>query len=543
MCNSHNNKNKLHKGAALEHGKAHEQDHNHWSRRSFLKNLGIIGGGAFMLGKIPVSASVAPSLNMALNNANTDRVLVMIRLKGGNDGLNTIIPLYEFDTYANFRPTIHVPESQSWNLSNDFAMPNFTNSFQSLWGDGKMKVVHNVGYPEQNLSHFRSSDIWASAVDSNQPAESGFLGRYFGDLYPDYLTNPPVDPPAVQIGSIGNMTFSDPNNTSMGIAVSNPEQLFNIAQTGQLYDVTNVPDCYHGEQVGYIRAVANTTFIYAERIKEAFDASSNSATYQSNLGEQLGLVARLIKGNLGAKVYMVSIDGFDTHANQAQPHETLLNNLSVDVKNFYDDLEAGGEADRVLSMTISEFGRRIEENASNGTDHGAAAPMMFFGSGLNGRGFVGENPSLTDVDDIGNLNYHIDFRSVYATVLENWLCIDPDIVDTVLMNSFDRLEDLELVCQDVTSTSVPATSLELQHHAIYKNRSEVIIRYKLPETMSVKVEIMNVLGQPVAELFNGTQMPGQHDLVFKNYHVATGVYYYRILAGGRVFSQPLQVAR
>ncbi len=526
-------------GSSKEHGKAHEQEHLRWSRRAFLRNMGLAGGVGMMLGKIPVFASERWAINAALNQTETDRVLVIIRFKGGNDGLNTIVPLYDYGTYSNFRPTLRIPQNELINLTDEIAIPNFMEDMYPLWDEGKMKVIHSVGYPDQNLSHFRSSDIWASASDADEVVNSGWLGRYFGGLYPDFLANPPETPPAVQIGSLGNLTFIDPNNVSMAMTVSDPDQLYEIAQTGQLYDVDNLPDCYYGEQVGYLRAVANTTFVYAGAIKEAYDNGSNAIDYgDGNLAYQMALVARLIKGNLGSKVYMVELDGFDTHANQPDEHPALMEEVARTVKTFFDDLEAGGWDDKVVCMSISEFGRRVEENASEGTDHGAAAPMLLFGPGLNGSGEAGQKPDLQDLDDVGNLKFDVDFRSIYASMLEYWLCIEPDVVDDALGQSFQRLDNLGLTCQGV-GTYAPPVMAGLEHQALYDtSNGQVYVTYKLPRSARVKVSIVDVLGREISTLYNGYQMAGEYSYPWYSprYRMASGIFFYRIEIDGRVYS-------
>ncbi len=536
------NKDPARRGSTLEDSKAHKQDHRKWSRRSFLRNMSIAGGSSVVLGGVPVFASGTSALGMALSNLTHERVLVLIRLKGGNDGLNTIIPLFDYDTYANFRPLLRIPEVQTFNLSDEIAMPNYMNALEPMWAEGRMKVIHSVGYPDQNLSHFRSSDIWASASDEDEVINSGWLGRYFNELYPDFLANPPEVPPAVQIGSIGNMTFLNPSSVNMAMSVINPVQLFEIAQTGLLYDVSNLPECVYGEQVGFVRAVANTTFTFAGAIKDAFEASSNSVDYgNSFIGEQLALVARLIKGNLGSRIYMVSLDGFDTHANQPGIHEALLASVANAVKNFFDDLASGGVAKDVLGMTFSEFGRRIEENASEGTDHGAAAPIMLFGEGLNGNGFSGTKPDLHNLDNVGNLVFGTDFRQVYASVMEHWLCINPAITDEVLGQNFERITDLGLTCQ-TTPVNEPDYIPAIEHKALYGD-GQVSIQYLLPSPGKVKVGIFNVLGQPVQTLFDGYQLAGQHQVSFREQQsrIASGVYYYRIIANGRAYSKPIRL--
>ena len=210
MCNHKvDNKQQSRHGAALEHGKAHEKDHVQWSRRSFLRNVGMAGTMSMMLGKVPLTAMATSPLAYALSNTNSDRIMVLIRLKGGNDGLNTIIPLFDYSNYIANRPTIGIPQSQIINLNNEFGMPNYMSALEELWNDGAMKVVNSVGYPDQNLSHFRSSDIWASGSDADLLDTSGWLGRFLNDQYPDYITSPPDQPPAIQIGGTGNIIFND----------------------------------------------------------------------------------------------------------------------------------------------------------------------------------------------------------------------------------------------------------------------------------------------------------------------------------------------
>ena len=223
-----------------------------------------------------------------------------------------------------------------------------------------MKVVHGVGYPQQNLSHFRSSEIWASGADTYfEP--TGWWGRYYEHLYPDYLINPPEIPPAIQIGSIGNLIF-DGQETNYAFSVANPEQLEDIAENGQLHDLMNLPDCVYGDKLFFMRSTTNTTFTYASVINDAYTSSTNQAPYSNEqLANQLKIVARMIKGNLGTKVYMVTLGSFDTHANQPDAHRTLLEDLGDTLKNFYTDLEAAGMQEKVLAMTISEFGRRPYE--------------------------------------------------------------------------------------------------------------------------------------------------------------------------------------
>ncbi len=540
MYNKDNNTKSIPVGSALEHGKAHERDHQVWSRRGFLRSLGIVGGSSIFLGNTSLSAMTSP-LAWALSLTETEHILVLIRLKGGNDGLNTIIPVFDYGTYQSLRPNIRIPQGELIGLSPEFGMPNTMQAVHPLWQEGKMKVVHSVGYPDQNLSHFRSSDIWASASDADVVDSSGWLGRYLMQLYPDYLMNPPAIPPAIQIGGVGNLAFNDTNNVNISVSVNDPNELYEIAQNGQLYDLSNLPDCLYGDQLGYMRAVTNSTFIYAEDIKQAYDAGANGVAYGPNLGKQLAIVARLIKGGLGTKLYMVTLDGFDTHAGQGNTHPALLTELTTSVKAFYDDLALSNKAKDVLSMTISEFGRRLEQNASGGTDHGAAAPVMLFGEGLNGNGFVGTAPDLQNLDNAGNLVFGTDFREIYATVLENWLCVDAATVDGVLGRNFSRI-NLGLSCMSPTAIEGIAAS-SIKHKAQYLSARQVIIHYTLPESDFVKVDVFNLLGQPVSTLFSGYQTSGDYQVAFAPIggFIPSGQYFYRIQAGRKVASQAIRI--
>ncbi|NRB52440.1 MAG: DUF1501 domain-containing protein [Saprospiraceae bacterium] len=544
MCNHHKDqKPKGRYGSALEHGAAHTHDHQSWSRRTFMKNLGIAGSVSMLLGRTPLTALSSSPLSMALNTTESDNILVLIRFKGGNDGLNMIVPVFDYGTYKNYRPTIAIPEDQLISLSDSFGMPNTMASVQGMWEDGAMKVVNSVGYDDQNLSHFRSTDIWSSASDANELDSSGWLGRLLDKQFPDYITDPPTSPQAIQIGGSGTSIFYNRDSVNLGVTVNDPEELFQIAQNGELYDALDVPECRYGEQLSFVRTVANSTSRYAEIIASAYEASTNAIEYGPNLGEQLALVARLIKGGLETKLYMVTLDGFDTHANQNGSHPNLMYNLTTSVKAFYEDLAASGVAHRVLSMTFSEFGRRIEQNASGGTDHGAAAPMILFGEGLNGNGFLGAAPDLQNLDQVGNLQYDLDFRQIYSTVLENWLCIDPNLVDEVLGRSFERLPDLGLTCQTPTSTIEQQAAL-LNHRALY-DQGRIVVEYTLPESMPVKVQIFDILGRPVETLFEGYQMPGTHRHNFQTWgnRISSGIYIYHIMAGRRAYSNKIRIAR
>lgn len=522
-----------------EEKSVHDQEHTQWNRRSFIQALGLAGGGSMLLGGSAISATSPSPLAVALAENENDHILVIIRLEGGNDGLNTIVPIYDYASYANLRPTIKHEQNDLINLNSDFGIPNYMSELESVWGDGGMKVVHGVGYPDQNLSHFRSTDIWASTDEVNiEP--TGWWGRYFEDLFPDYIITPPEVPPAIQIGSVGNLIFKG-DNSNYAFSVVNPDQLQSVAENGTLHDVLDIPDCVYGDKLLFMRATANTTFVYSGVINDAYLSANNSVEYgEGELAEQLAIVARLIKGGLGSKVYMVSLGSFDTHADQQVKHQELLQDLSSTVKLFYDDLASTGMNDKVLSMTISEFGRRPYENGSNGTDHGAASPVMLFGPSLNGSGFVGTHPDLNTWDENDNLISSTDFRDVYTTVLTDWFCLDPSIVSTILLNQTYESLDLGLSCETLSVSDFSNTH-RFAHVPIYQN-NQTYIEINMPNTAHVTIKLYDMLAKEIGTITNEILFEGRHTInVRENIkgRLSYGQYIYRISTGGQFYSKSI----
>lgn len=516
------------------HLKSHDREHAQWDRRGFLRTLGMAGAGAISFGHTTLSVVESPFLTQALSDAYSDRILVLIRLKGGNDGLNTIVPLYNFDLYANKRPKIHIPENNLYKLNDDFGIPNFMNQVAPMWNDGAMKVIHGVGYDNQNLSHFKSSEIWATTT-ANSEINSGWMGRYYEGKYNDYQSNPPEKPLALQIGSGGDMIF-DGDLTAYSFSVSSPQRLKRVAENGTLFDNQSNPNNLHGRQASFLRETSNTTFRYTSVINKAYEQSRDFDAYtQDNFDLQMSLVSRFIKGDLGTKVYMVTLGGFDTHANQPDRHETLMRKLTRVVDAFYKDLTDYGIADKVLSMTFSEFGRRVAENGSNGTDHGSAAPIMLFGPALNGNGFIGEHPNLHALDKQGNMKHTIDFRSVYATVLTDWLCADPNDVNNAVYGSQFDLLGLGLGCdgsEKLTMTNDPLLPL----HAAVNNNEGVSLYLNINELAKVEINVFDILGRKVGTTISTQLNSGRHNFEILDHQanrLSPGQYFYKIQVNGK----------
>ena len=496
MCDN----TKQRKGAQHIDEQAHEVDHRTWSRRNFMQTIGLAGATSISLNFIPAAGVFGFPLAPLLNGEFSDRKLVLIRLKGGNDGLNTFVPLYEYDLYRNFRPTLHHPESELIGLNNDFAMPNAMNRLKPLWDQGKMRIINSVGYPEHNLSHFTGADIMASGNNDLNNNGDGWLARYYTLLNPDYIENPATDPPAIKIGGPTSILFNDINKVDISANFASASRLEELAQTGNTFDNTLAPDnCYYGEQVLFLRTIANAASIYGRSIFDAYNNSQSSAEYGTSLGEQLKLVARLIKGGLKTQLYLVTLDGFDTHVgqNKSADHLGLLENLSNAVDDFYVDL--GEQGNEVLSMTYSEFGRRVMENGFSGTDHGTSLPVMLFGPTLEGSDTHGKNPDLNDLDMAGNLKFGTDFRSIYATILEHWLCINPNQVDEILGQSYQRLTDIGISCL-ATSTTNRNEPSNFQHHIAPLGNGQYEINFNLAKSADVGVDIVTISGKRIKRI-------------------------------------------
>jgi uncharacterized protein (DUF1501 family) len=563
MCNNHI-------PIKIEDNK-HDLEHKYWSRRSFLQALGIAGSGSMMLGSNMLTASAPSPLTAAIANAPTDAILILIRLSGGNDGLSTVIPIEQYDTYRNARPNIYLPESKILKLTDEFGIPTYMNSLEAMWGEGQFKAVHGVGYQNQSLSHFTGSDIFANTdlTTTNFTGENtGWMGRYFENIYPDYLVNPPASPAAIQIGQYGSLVFQG-EETNYAFVTSNIDQLEQIAETGVQYSLDDslFNNCMYGDQLKFLRGVANTTYEYSGLIHEAYERGQNQVEYQDNgFARQLALLARLIKGNLGTKVYMISMGGFDTHGNQPLAHEQLMSNLSIAINNFYDDIAFTQQDDKVLSMTFSEFGRRIFENGSNGTDHGKAAPTLFFGSGLDGSAFVGEHPSLDDPNSRGNLEYTMDFRDLYATVLAEWLCVPIPLVEQHLLNHPYNPVNLGFSCSgtefpEIAYSNDPPTPPTpgdpegtvpdpelldaIVHKPFYPTKETPYIYLEMPFTALVDIQLYNILGQNVGTIFNEIMLEGSLEINVRDrmpMNLATGKYIYRIQVQDRKMSKSIMVS-
>ncbi len=388
--------------------------------------------------------------------ANTsDRVLVIVYLNGGNDGLNTVIPVDQLSVYNGLRGNIAIPEGKILALDGNPATglhPAMT-GLRNLYNDGNLSIVHSVSYPNPDQSHYRSTDIWMTAVDSDKESASGWAGRYLEGRFPGYPAGYPnaqmEDPLAIQIGYLTSTALLG-SQQSMGIALNDPNSFYQLVGSGDTASPGDLPCCDAGDLIGFIRRQQALSVGYASEIKRAADAGKNLATYptaadKNSLADQLKIVARLIHGGLKTKIYFVSLGGFDTHSGQVDAndntlggHASLLGKLSTAIATFQQDLSLQGTQDRVVGMTFSEFGRRANSNNSKGTDHGVAAPMFVFGTAVKHR-TIGQNPDLANLTgQSGNkdIGMQIDFRRVYTDLLNDWFGTARTTTNALLFKNF-----------------------------------------------------------------------------------------------------------
>ena len=407
-----------------------------------------------------------------------------------------------------------------------------------------MALLQNVGYPDPNLSHFRSTDIWMSGSDSESVVQSGWLGRHLAQEYPDFEDDRPDFPLAVQIGGVSSLMFQGPA-TNMGMSLINADFFERLAAEGQLYSLENLPSAAFADEMAYVRTVANDSFIYAGAVQDASASGTNTASYPASpLAQNLSIVARLIKGDLGAKIYHVSLGGFDTHAQQANAHANLLRNLSEAVDAFLQDITDDGRQEDVMIMTFSEFGRRVGQNGSFGTDHGTAAPLFLLGDGVNG-GLYGSAPVLDDLDNAGNMKFDIDFRTVYATVLQDWFGIAPEVVQEALLgHSYTSLGFVENPVEPV-NTDKPFVPVKFELAQNYPNpvRAATTIDFSLPQAGQVRLELFNLEGRKVDVLANGSRSAGNYRVDYDASRLPNGTYIYRLVTQTGVQSRKMVVVR
>ena len=475
-------------------------------------------------------------------NPDSDRILILIQLNGGNDGLNMVIPRDQYDGLAAVRGNIMVPEGEVIRLTDTTGLHPSMKSLEVLYNEGRAGFVQAVGYPDHNRSHFRSIDIWTSGSSARQRLNTGWMGRYLDTLYPDYPEPYPNEehphPFAITMGSIVSETCQGlVANYSM--ALEDPFNIFPLFEE----DENSLPDTPYGDELKFLRLAIEQTNDYSDKITEAALRGTNRVEYnESNrLARQLKNVALLISGGLQTRVYVVSIGGFDTHANQVQEgqtilgsHATLLEKLSNAIATFQNDLKKQNLEHRVIGMTFSEFGRKIKSNESFGTDHGAASPLILFGSCINPT-VLGESPEIhPDVDSSEGLPMQHDFRDVYSSILVDWFEVEEEQVRTLMYPEFQKLPIIE-VCDVISSTDKPTVNEAIEVHNFPNPfQTTTTISFQMERDNRVRLSVFDVLGSELQVLFDKHLSAGTHQVQFDGTRLAAGNYFYRLQIGNQV---------
>lgn len=522
-------------------------------RRDFLRTsvgTGIALSAIPVLGAHSVQAlAYAPALRaMQKIAANSDRIFVLIQLSGGNDGLNTLVPI-ENDLYYNARKydsvDIAIPKSATLSLSSTLGWHPSMAGMRELYNQGRIAIVQGVTYPNPNRSHFRGTDIWLTATDADVFEATGWIGRYLETQYPQYPDVLPTDPMAVQIGTSVSLGFQSEKG-NLAVVFRDPEEFYALVGQGSTPLWPEAPDTPAGDELEYIRLIAEASNIYSKRVKEAADAGKNTATYpETTLASSLKIVASLIAGGLDTRFYLVNIKGnaFDTHNNQGGvlgTHASLLAELSDALKTFMDDLDALGHGDRVAGMTFSEFGRRVQANGSNGTDHGAAAPLFVFGNKVLGNRLHGTDPDLVNLDERGDLLMQYDYRQVYASALAQWFSTPHNDIQSLLFGEFATLPLFQELATSVHDTASEVFKLRNYPNPVLDNTT---IEYTLPVASYASLSVLDVQGRVVQRLHAGEQVAGTHTMPFSAAALPAGTYFYKLESGRMSAVQQMQIVR
>jgi uncharacterized protein (DUF1501 family) len=502
-------------------------------RRSFIQT-GSMLSVPFLLKGMEVSTINSPML-MDLIAPENDKILVLVQLGGGNDGLSTFIPLDRYDNLMAVRKDIMIPQANLIKVTDKNTFHHRLVDFSNIFKDGQMSVVQSVSYPNHNRSHFRSTDIWTQATDANQYVNEGWLGRQMQMNHPSFPEGYPntqyVDPFAITMSSVVSETCQG-TVTNFSYAVANPTTLTKIPIT----ENGTVDDTYYGQELNYLQNAFNQSNSYADSVSTKYNKGTNKATYPtSGLATQLRYVARMVAGGLQTKIYVVNLGGFDTHDSQTNGtdtlngrYATLMDTLSKAIGAFQSDLKMLGVDKRVVGMTFSEFGRRIKANNSFGTDHGTAAPLFVFGSCVKG-GIIGESPAIsaTVTNDEG-VAMQYDFRSIYASLLIDWFQVPKADVKRILYKDFQHLPIIE-GCQttdidDVGNLVIEATA--------YPNPAQSYTTVKFEATgQRSTLSIFDSIGSLIRLVYDKDLDAGQQEVLVPLDGLNSGVYYLRLTDG------------
>lgn len=546
-------------------------------RRNFIK----LSSTATALSLLPTDVfALFKSAGMnSCPNINAKKI-VLVQLAGANDGLNTIVPLNQYDKYALLRPRIKLSNSgansiinldTTLSIENQVGLHPSLSKFKNLYDSGLMRIIQGVGYPIQDKSHFKSTDLWLTGGDgtpANNILDSGWVGRFLENYYANFINaNFPL---GIQLGSSENsLGFHGEieHGMAMNINGQDPSGFYNVINGLGGAPPNNIPDSEYGNLLKYILDNDTSSDTYAQTIQTAFNAGSNSSTYpNTSLANQLKTVAKFISGGLQTKVYLVKIGGFDTHNLQVASsttshlgtHANLMTQISEAIHSFITDLNSQNMGDEVLAVTFSEFGRKASENGNLGTDHGEIAPMFVFGTSVS-PGISGTNIDLNEAV-FGN-NYQIqtvqhDYRRVFSTVLQDWFGTNDTTLDLTFYNNTtnsgysnakiaNMIKSQNLVPQSCYTDKLSGEQLGLDNFEV---KNEVVV-YLNPISETMVVQSMNTINSFSVYSIDGRIIKTyRNPLTTKEYtinvqHFAVGLYILKITTNQGVFSKKIIIRR
>jgi uncharacterized protein (DUF1501 family) len=384
-------------------------------RRAFLRNTSLAS-----------TAALVPNFVRAfrpgrLFNSRSEKILIVVQLSGGNDGLNTVIP-YQNDLYYQLRPRLAIEAAEVLKLEDGLGLNPSMSALRELYDQGYVSILNNVGYPNPDRSHFRSMDIWHTASDSDSYLSTGWIGRYLDHQ----CTGCEAPHHVIELDDSTSLALK--GETRSGFAMNDPRQLKKTTDNPFLKAVTRHPPDNSNENLDFLYKTLIDTQSSADYLFKQSRVARSSTQYPAGpFGKSLKQISELLTADTDTRIYYTSLGGFDTHVNQRNKQDSLLKQYAEGMKALVTDLKQNGLLNDVLILTFSEFGRRVKQNASNGTDHGTANNVFVIGGGLNQPGIHNTGPNLSDLDQ-GDLKYQIDFRQLYATVLEDWLNADATAV-------------------------------------------------------------------------------------------------------------------
>ncbi len=570
-------------------------------RRSFIQKLSL-AAIPFSIGGIPIKLMGENSLTRMAEQSTNDRVLIIMQMHGGNDGLNALIPVQEYDLYYKRRANIAIPAKNSLRkmIPLDSTLPVESQvglhpdmiGMKDLYDRGRMSIIQGVSYKNNNGSHFRGRDISFMGGSFDDYFSSGWVGRFLeGEFAPkDYPADFPnaemKDPLAIEMGSDVSLIFHQEGNIPTSISINDPESFAALVDGLQGFKDSGIDprgkppvalnDSPYGKELNWILGLEEKSEDYADRLYQVYKAAAETkATYpekypfnapqgslNNGLTPQLKLIAKLLDGGgagqgVKTKVFLVKIGGFDTHADQVESydatmggHAALMYHISSAMKAFQDDLRLRGLEDRVLTVTTSEFGRRVHSNGSYGTDHGTGGPVFVFGKGAH-PGVVGKVPDMTK----DNVEMQYDYRQVYANILKDWMLVDEDKINNdIFFKNFlsgpkeegtGNYEPLPIADQIISGVKDNFVSERFTLNDCYPNpaKGTTTFGFKINSTVHVELNLLSVQGKQIKNILNEQKDAGEYSVKGDLSELPAGTYLYQIKAGHLNETKKLVVTR